>query len=62
MKGRQHMDMAPEDILVTIHIDYGGAVGDLNWTLAEWIANGPPMRLYTRPATPRLRATGQPLP
>jgi SAM-dependent methyltransferase len=56
------MHLAPEDILVTIHIDYGGAVGDLEWTLAQWIANGPPMRLYTHPSTPRLKATGQPLP
>jgi hypothetical protein len=62
MKGHQNMDVAPDDILVTIHIDYGGAVGDLEWTLAECIAHGPPMRLYTHPTTPRLKVTGQPLP
>jgi hypothetical protein len=38
------MRLAPEDILVTIHIEYGGVVGDREWTLAQWITNGPPMR------------------
>jgi SAM-dependent methyltransferase len=56
------MHVAPEDMLVTIHIDYGGAVGDLEAPLAQWIAMGPPMRFGLQPSTPRLKATGQPLP
>lgn len=56
------MNPALEEILVTIHVDWGGAVGDIEVTLAQWIAGGPPMRLFVQPSNPRLKATGQPLP
>jgi SAM-dependent methyltransferase len=56
------MNLTPEDILVTIHVDNAGVVGDITMTLAQWIADGPPMRLYRQPTPPRLKGTGQPLP
>ena len=48
----------PDDVLVTI----GHPAGDIETTLAEWIARGPGPRPLVRPIAARSRATGQSLP
>ncbi|GAA5191457.1 hypothetical protein GCM10023322_48880 [Rugosimonospora acidiphila] len=48
----------PDDILVTI----GHPMGDIEVSLAAWIATGPGPRPFVRPIRARSRLTGQPLP
>src|ERR1700730_8572351 len=52
------MDIAPEDILVTVAHPWG----NIPATLAEWIERGPGPRPLVRALNPRMKATGQPLP
>lgn len=48
----------PDDVLVTI----GHPAGDIETTLADWIARGPGPRPLVRPIAARSRSTGQSLP
>ena len=48
----------PEDILVVI----GHPFGDVEVSLADWVARGPGPRPLLRPVRARSRRTGQPLP
>ena len=48
----------PQDLLLTVHHPFG----DLEVSLAEWIAKGPGPRRLVRPVAVRSRATGAALP
>ena len=48
----------PQDLLLTVQHPFG----DLEVSLAEWIARGPGPRPLVRPVAVRSRATGEPLP
>lgn len=48
----------PQDLVLTIQHPFG----DLDVTLAEWIAKGPGPRPMVRPVAVRSRATGESLP
>lgn len=57
MSGTAHTS-DPDDVLVTI----GHPMGDIEVSLAVWIATGPGPRPFVRPIRARSRSTGQPLP
>jgi hypothetical protein len=52
------MNIPPEEILVTIEHPFG----DVEMTLAEWMAKGPGPHPLLRLTNPRMKATGHPLP
>ncbi len=52
------MSIQPEDMLVTVAHPWG----DIEVTLAAWMARGPGPRLFVRAIHPRVKATNQPLP
>ena len=50
--------MDAEDVMVTIEHPFG----QIETTLAEWMARGPGRRPLLRPVAARSRSTGEPLP